>query len=91
MHAYCAAFGLQLYSFTTPTFTTLARSAPGAPHNCSSCYDPESRTAFWGFATAIVNADALANGSDPRIKPLVQQARVVCALVSCVAVVCACG
>lgn len=51
----------------------LDRSAPGAPYNCSMCYNATTGTMFWGFATCLIYAGAIVNGTDARLQSLVNQ------------------
>ena len=56
----------------THAHTTYAyASAPDKPYNCgAACYDAKRRRKFWGFVSCVINLDALAKGSDPRLAAL---------------------
>ncbi|KAI8472513.1 MAG: kinase-like domain-containing protein [Monoraphidium minutum] len=59
--------------FISPAAANATFGAPAQPFNCSVCYDAATRTKLWGFATAVVNAEELANGSEPLLQGLLQQ------------------
>lgn len=55
-----------------PLHCTHARSCaptPAGPTNCPPglCYDPATRTKFWGFTVAVLYADRLVTGKDNRL------------------------
>lgn len=47
-------------------------SFPSAAYDCPPCYNPRTKSRFWGFATVYVDADSLADvsdaGSDTRLR-----------------------
>lgn len=57
--------------FVTPSTPDEDFGAPDGPaFNCTPCWKPETKSRFWGFVNAVINFEALFNGSDSRMKDL---------------------
>lgn len=59
--------------FVTDVDEDAAFGGPPPPADCAPCYDAAARRRFWGFATVLVDLQALAAGGDSRLQALAEK------------------